>query len=93
MANCALYETCKRNTIGHATIIAPKFHLNTYYKRFRICKKCGEYVPSDGLCPECGNGNLDSVIQSHPLGSKTFSHSYQENNNRIINIYTHRHPK
>ena len=62
-------EKTTNNEIGHATVSSPKFHINSYYNRYRICKNCGEYVPHDDLCPGCGKDEMIIIFGNKYLCS------------------------
>ena len=38
-----------------------KYHFRYYYRRYRICKKCEEYVPSADVCP--ARGHTEMIIK------------------------------
>lgn len=39
-----------------------KYHFRYYYKRYRVCKYCGEYVSMASVCPACGRREMKTII-------------------------------
>lgn len=48
--------------IEKTAVSSKKYRFSDYYKRYRVCKKCREYVPSSNVCPGCGSGEMEIII-------------------------------